>query len=172
MLQEVYLHLDSGQRDYEAYPTRAYFKIRLDTPIRDIHSVEVLAMVIPNLDNVLDEPYLILDIYELNGTFAGHPSQQPSTAVLNLQNAVTGPTYSHVALCRKVAERSPIFYRPPKKRLDSVTFALRKPDGTLVNLGSDVGSLIRQNQLLVSLKFMCDQKNPTDLVLDYRRPDA
>lgn len=174
MLTEHYEHIDSGNRNLTntnrpVYPSRANFKIELDSTVRDIHSVELLGLVLPNLDNILDEPYLILQIDELNGIYAGNP-RIPCTAVVHLQNPIAGQNYTHVAACKKVAERSPIFYRPPKAKIDALTIKILKSDGTLVNLGTDVSTPLRQNQVSLHLKFTIDSKDPTSVTKEYRLP--
>lgn len=174
MLKEVYVHIDGGLRDLTAYPDRGNFKMSTqmnsysisEFPLRNVQSVELLGLTVPNLDNILDEPYLILDIDELNKIYAGNP-QFLCTAVLHLQNPIIGPTHSHIAMCRKVAERSPLIYRPPKSKITSLTIRVCKSDGSSVNFGQDTKlSFDRQNQISLHLKFLCEFKDPSDLLAD------
>lgn len=66
-----YIYIDSGGRDIELYPNRATFKYELSSTIKNVTSVEILGCIMPNVNNVTELPYVVVDIKELNRSVAG-----------------------------------------------------------------------------------------------------
>jgi len=70
------LFVSSAQRDTVAYPSSSDFVIHLQNELKLVTSVELLKSIVPNQNNVSDEPYLILDVKELNDdTFENNGSE-------------------------------------------------------------------------------------------------
>lgn len=167
---EHYFHIDSGQRDTEAFPTRSHFKIKLESPLFDVVSFEVLGLIVPNVGDLIDLPYLIIDIYELNNTFAGARVPISCCAIVNPQHPVTGPGgTSYVHTCRKIAERSPMVYRPPRARIYNLTISIRRPDGSLYDFGTDAADTCDiTKQFMLSFKVAVKNKDASGLLTDFR----
>jgi len=151
-----YVTINSSDRDRKKWPSTSDFCIKLidDEPgqpngvvgkrYRNIQSVKLLSAVIPNTNNVIDEPYLLLQIDEIEGMYdsASRPAQnafsklyfKPSPGkFLRLDKGVGDP------LTR-------IYWPTPKATIDRFTMSLRTYDGKVFDFGQDNGDDI--NQLL------------------------
>ena len=65
-LFENYISISSSNRDIMNYPLHYDYSISFDQPYKNIKSVELISAILPNTPGVLDEPFLAIDIEELN----------------------------------------------------------------------------------------------------------
>lgn len=148
-----YINIDSADRDFSKYPNAGSFRFHLPFALKFVNTCEVLGLSIPfwsGMDQTISQyGYLIIDIPEINGCLAGVPPKN-ATAVLTMQPPLTN---DRIILCKKIAERSVLTFNPPKTRLDHLTIQIRKPDGTLCDLG---GSTDITRQVNLTLKFSVD----------------
>lgn len=144
-----YVTINSADRDRKKWPSTSDFCIKLidDEPgqpngvvgkrYRNIQSVKLLSAVVPNTNNVMDEPYLLLQINEVEGMYdaASRPSQNAFTKLyfkpglgkfLRLDRGVGDP------LTR-------VYWPTPKATIDRFTVSFRTYDGDVFDFGADDG---------------------------------
>lgn len=170
-MRDYYLHIDSGSRNPIVYPNRSSFRWELTEPLRDVVSIEVLTLAVPNINNLIAEPYVLLDLGQLNTWEAGvnrtstfqvlyaaqrvnwWPSQTPPDPLDS--NAAQGL----IIFDKKSAERSPTIYYPSKPRMSDLNITLRNRLGQQLDLGNDpnLNSVIVQAdcQWSMTLKIQC-----------------
>ena len=61
-----YITVSSRDRNISNYPSPSHYCVFLPSELRNIHSIEVINGIIPDQNNVKQEPYLLLKIDELN----------------------------------------------------------------------------------------------------------
>ena len=149
-LYETYLYVDSGTRNVAAWPQVSNFRYHFTTQIRSVVAVEVLGAVIPVSGTVASQPYIVLDVAELNHLEVG-PQRFSAFAVLQLPGPISaGSTW--VNLDKKASERSPAHFKTPCT-LSSLTFRFCDRNGTTMDLGvDDASSVLTSPQSLVALK--------------------
>lgn len=144
-----YVTINSSDRNREKWPSTSNFSIKLidDEPgqpngvvgkrYRNIQSVKLLSAVVPNTNNVLDEPYLLLQIDEIKGMYdaASRPARNSFTKLhfmpspgnfLRLDKGVGDP------LTR-------VYWPTPKATIDRFTMSVRTYDGEVFDFGTDDG---------------------------------
>ncbi len=162
---DEYVYIDSATRDIAAYPTKGYFRFRLQTPLSNVLAVEPLAMTLPVVASLYTTSYVMLDILELNHLLAG-ANQTPAFAVFQFSSPLPA-TYdqnSYVSMDKKAAERSPVRYDTPKAKLDTLTIAIKDRKGGLIDFGVDDPSAgASDQQILVMLKVTCETRSAAAL---------
>ncbi len=142
----LYLHVDSTYRNRDKYPDPSHYVMPLvasndgtDTSgerYKDIYQISLLSVTIPNIPQVFVQPYLLLQIDEIQGHY--------DSANVYCKKAFTrmcfeeSGTSSFVKLDKDVNEPAVVvFYPAPLASLDRLTISIRNPDGTLFNFGTD-----------------------------------
>ena len=144
-----YVTINSADRDRKKWPSTSNFCIKFvdDEPgqpngvvgkrYRNVQSVKLLSGVVPNTNNVLDEPYLLLQINEIEGMYdaASRPSQNAFTKLyfkpspgkfLRLDKGVGDPL-------------TKVYWPTPKATIDRFTVSIRTYDGDVFDFGTDDG---------------------------------
>lgn len=145
-----YVSINSADRNRVKWPSTSDFCIKLidDEPgqpngvvgkrYRNVQSVKLLSAVVPNTNNVLDEPYLLLQIKEIEGMYdaATRPSQNAFTKLyfnqspgkfLRLDKGVGDPI-------------TKVYWPTPKATIDRFTVSIRTYDGDVFDFGTDDGA--------------------------------
>ena len=139
--RDAYITVNSLDRNRTEWPSSSYFRTSLVNSLyrghKNIHSIKLLSAVIPKTNNVLDEPYLLLQLDEIDGSYDAvtKPSQLAFTKIyfqpalgkfLRLDKGVGDPL-TH------------IFWPTPKASLDDLTISIRKYNGEVFDFGEDNG---------------------------------
>lgn len=146
-----YLTISSADRNRQKYPSTSQFTIKLidDEPgqpngvpgqsYRNVQSVKLLSSIIPNKNNVLSHPYLLLEIKELEGMY--------DACTLPSQNAFSKLYYQNMAgqkqflrLDRGVGDPlTRVFWPTPKAVINTISVSFKTYDGNLFDFGPDNG---------------------------------
>jgi hypothetical protein len=144
-----YLTLDSRDRDRTTWRNTNQYKIPLVAPdnkpsvmspnvrYKNIYSVSLLSAVIPNLGGVLSEPYLLLQIDEIDDVYdAANPACARAFTKLYFKEVCPGSSY--LRLDKGVGDPlTKIYWPAPRASLESITISFRHYDGTLFDFGPD-----------------------------------
>lgn len=157
-----YITLNSSDRNRKIWPTTSEFQLRTGQTYNNIQSIKLISCVVPNRNNVLDQPYLLVDIREIEGTYdaASAPSQRAFSKIY-FQEA-PGPE-KFLRLDKGVGDPLTRVYWPtPKASLDRFTISFRTYDGQLFSFGDDTGPeidpLIQTNITLEIRDYIPDVK--------------
>lgn len=167
-LRDFMIHIDSATRNVDLYPQRSSFRIDLDEPLKNVVCMELLTCYVPNIAGLISEPYILLDLGELN-TFRGGINQTPCFTVLYTAPRVhptvplvppdpdTNVIDGIIPYDKKLAERIPATYFPTKSQVNTLVVTLRDRNGQPLNLGSDtdVSGSTSKCQWSFGLKVTC-----------------
>ena len=134
--QESYLTVSSKDRDMNTYPSSSQFVIHLDKEYRNIKSIELIQAIIPDKNSVTSEPFLLLNILELENVMDSNNKQiSESFAILQ----VCPPTIpnSFLQIDKRIFENVILNYRTPKASLSKMSFSITDCDGKLFNFGGN-----------------------------------
>ena len=126
-----YIFISSIDRDRSLYPSPSNFKIDLPERLCDVECIEIVAGTLPNLDGINVDPYIYLDIPELNHIRTS--SNDKYFGILTLHNANTANFYT---LDKSSTNVMPHCFTPVKQKVNSLHIRLLHPDKTVVNYGT------------------------------------
>lgn len=144
-----YVLLNSKDRDTDAYPQPESYTIDLPTTFKNIESVRLVSGTIPDVNNVRDEPFLLLDIKEFNDTYSKFHTTSGNISVFDIirfsdHNTSTKFNYIQPGLNN--------FYKPVLAKLRRLSIKIRDQSGALFSFGDDTSfSLTRQNSFVLEL---------------------
>lgn len=166
---EYYVSVDSRDRNRTQWPSSSQFEVRFEPhgsytgatihrAFKNVESIEVVEVIYPNTNNVLDQMYLLLAIPELDGNI------ECSDGSLNRPLAKLVPSYTlgNYVVCKYPEDdsRPRKDFQSPGGRIDKMTFELRTYDNTVFSFGTDTVAPTAPNPLLqvsVTLKITVAQ---------------
>jgi hypothetical protein len=149
--KDYYLVVSSKDRDIVKYPSSSQFSLRLPKEYKNIHSVELIQAIIPDKNNVMNEPYLVLTIEELVDTMESSDANiSDSFAILMLNPPVSSGTF--ISIDNRIHENTVLNYTTPKASLSKMTIKLTDFDGSIFSFGGN-GSLTKDTQILFVFKI-------------------
>lgn len=136
--RDEYIVISSVDRDRTNYPNPNHYTVTLPSELRNIKSIEIINGVIPDKNSVLQEPYLLLKIDELENTMIS-PNKpiSDSFAILHLQAAFKSGYFLNVD--KKTFEHVVLNYITPKAGLSKLTITITDSLGVPFDFGSDDG---------------------------------
>lgn len=144
-----YISIDSRDRNRDSWPQTNHYRVPLVTSstnpnvkstgdrLKNIYSIDLLSCVVPNSPGLFDQPYLLLQIDEIDGLYdaANTPSTRALTK-LYFREASPGGTF--LRLDKGVGDPTRRIYWPaPRASLEQLTISFRNYDGTLFDFGPD-----------------------------------
>jgi hypothetical protein len=126
-----YCHVASKDRDRSLYPSPANFKIELPECFCDVYRISIAGGTLPNLDNIDADPFVYLDVPELNHIQT--TSMDKYFGVLSLHS---GNTSSFFNLDKSSTNLMPLIFNPIRRELHQLHIKLFHPNGTAVNFGT------------------------------------
>lgn len=145
-----YLSVDSRERDRTVWPNANQFRIPLtgaaELPpttraagvrYKNVYSISLLSAVVPNVNNVLDQPYLLLQVDEIDGMYeSASPACARAFAKLYFKEVCVNGAYLRrdIGISDAISR---VYWPAPRASLDSITVSLRNYDGTLFDVGTD-----------------------------------
>lgn len=131
-----YLTISSKDRDVNIYPNVSRYSISLQTELKNLVSIELIQAIIPDKNDVLDEPYLLLKIEELEDVMISNDRNvSDSFAILQLATPTT--TGGFIMIDKRIHENTIKYFRTPKASLNKLTVTITDAYGTPFNFGSD-----------------------------------
>jgi hypothetical protein len=159
-----HLCVDSKDRDTVSYPRVNEYKINLQTPYKNVKSIEMISAIIPNqaqTGSITDEPYLIIIIDELNNIQCTDNSTTGAFTILPLK-APTKSSGGFIIPELGCMFKSPKIYRQPIY-LKSLTIRICDKEGVPFNFGETPGSIVKAFQNSFVFKFIIEEKDRTEL---------
>lgn len=142
-----FLSIDSSDRDRSKYPNPFKYTIYMvgssdqqnvtGHRYKNIHSIELISAILPNVEEITDELYIILQIDELRdvGFNSSNQNLQQAYAKLVMHKHLNDNFLLLDADNSRPLKR--IYYPSLKGSLDKLTITLKKPNGDIINLGPD-----------------------------------
>lgn len=131
-----YLTICSKDRDLTSYPKSSNFVIDLNKEYRNVTAIELITAIIPDKNNVQSEPFLLLNIKELD-VLNDSNNKQISDSFAMLQ--LTAPTVSgtFIQIDKRTFENTILNYHTPKSKLSRMSINITDLDGSIFNFGGD-----------------------------------
>lgn len=175
-----YVNIDSRDRDRVIYPSTNKFKVMFEPSDnyngastgykhKNVHSIKLKNITVPNLNNVLDQAYLLLDISEFHnyhtveGTNRSLQKAFTKIHLLETTNAFAKNSLEFSAPSELIFEQSPL------ASLNSLTITILKPDGTPFVFGTDTSPPTAVNEAIqTSMSFEITTLLPDSLIIPRR----
>jgi len=131
-----YLVISSKDRDTNIYPSVSRYSVNLDTTLKNITKAELIQSIIPDKNDVTDEPYLLLQIDELEDVMISNDRNvSDSFAILQLCRPVTAGGF--IMMDKKIHENTIKYFTTPKASLSKITVTITDAYGTPFDFGND-----------------------------------
>ena len=131
-----YITISSKDRDVDIYPSVSRYSVAFNTELKNIISIELVQAMIPDKNDVLEEPYLLLKIEELEDVMISNDRNiSDSFAILQLAPPTT--TGGFIMIDKRIHENTVKYFRIPKASLNKMTVTISDAYGTPFDFGSD-----------------------------------
>lgn len=149
----TYLVIHSKDRDVSLYPNRGSFRINLreqcNLLLKDIVSISLYSAVLPTATDLLNEPYLLLQVDELSGAAfsASNDDSSNAFALIQMDRPIKEPGFINAKMdsCRHVWLQGNAL---GVGQIGSLTIKVLKQDGQPFNFGTDaVGNIDLTKQM-------------------------
>ena len=159
---EHYLCINSTDRVMAVNPQPQYYRVKLDTPLRKIKSVELIAATVPDKNNVRNEPYLVIKIDELpNIDFSGNNASGDGFAVIQLKSPTKADGFINAE--SSLMSRSIKTFKTPLASLAQLTVTLADYTGTPFNFGDDATGPTKSLQNMLLFRIITLDRNTAPL---------
>ena len=128
--QEVvkYITVSSLERDTTTFPNPGKFTIELAQELKNITSIELIQAIIPNVNSVTNEPYLLLKVDEIEDVMLSNNRHiSDAFALLQLAQPVGGFIHTD----KRTYENTTKTFLTPKANLSKLTIELTDLFGTV-----------------------------------------
>jgi hypothetical protein len=150
----------SGDRDIVAYPSPSSFSINLVNTcggsFKNVKSVRLISAVLPDMNNVLREPALVLNIRELanQGMYGSNSTLQDGSSVMLLDKVISAGYFINIKtdMCKEMYNN----YNQPLAELSKLTVNIKDINGNNFNFGTDSGSVTKAQQVLLMFEVITE----------------
>jgi hypothetical protein len=153
-----YLNVNSSDRDTINYPLQYDFALSLPKKYTNVKKVELISVIFPNTTNIIQEPYLVLDINEINTMeFTLQQNTHKGFSVCPLKNPNQGSGNGGFILTELgCSYHISTDYKVPKE-LSRLTVKVRDYTGALYTFGNSIGSgsTAKNQQISFILRITC-----------------
>jgi hypothetical protein len=158
---DQYLIINSKERDVNSYPSASQFVLNLPQEYRNVSRIELIQCIIPDKNNVASEPYLLLNINELENTMeSNNKAISDAFSILPLDQATVPGKF--IKLVTQIHEKIILNYKTPKASLSKVTLSVTDSDGQIFDFGG-AGSIEKEFQCLFVFKITTLDKSQKSL---------
>lgn len=157
-----YVSVSSKNRTLSANPYVNNYVVHFPTEFKNIYSIELIQAIIPAKNSVEAEPYLLLDIDEIEDVMISsdlHMSK--SFAVLQLSPPVTLGGF--IQIDKRIHENTILHFTTPKASLSKMTISIKDCDGNLFDFGVNSNTLNKSMQNTFVFKIVVGQKKRAQL---------
>lgn len=157
-----FLHVSSIDRDVTFYPKSSHYRFQFEDTFKNVKSIKLIGATIPNQNDILDNPSVIVQIDEINHLNFSSNNINKGFAVLPLKGpsrAVDGFIVPEMA-CNL---NSFVELRTPIAKLNSFTITITGIDGEIIDFGEPSGSLLKKFQNTFLFRIVTMEKNRSQL---------
>lgn len=132
--KKVYLMINSKDRDLASFPEPQSYVINLPTVFKNVESVRLVSGTIPDLNNVKDEPFLVLDVPELNNAYTKFHTSSNNYDLFDIIRFSDNVTISRFFYIQPGVNN---LYKPILAKLSRLSINIRDQFGNLFTFGDD-----------------------------------
>ena len=160
---EHYLTVSSRDRDLLTYPNVNKYVINFPKEFKNISTIELIQAIIPDANNVTQEPYILLKIDEIEDVMVS-TDRHISDAFAILQLSVPTTTGGFIQIDKRIHENVVKYYKAPKASLSKMSISLIDYIGTPFDFGIDATNLpTKALQNTFVFKIVCLEKQRAQL---------
>jgi len=165
-----YLFINSKDRNLASFPQPQEYQIHFNPAsgadnasgetgevYRNVESIELIGGTIPDQQSVTDEPFLLLHIDELAGTFEGTNVENKKVFAI-IQMAAPVVSGKFINIPDDMTKNTMRYFDPPIAQLSKMTIKLTDQSGALFNFGDDTGGSPPNTGFQNSLVFKITEK--------------
>lgn len=150
-----YISFSSKDRNVTTHPRVNSYTTVLPNELKNIISIELVQAIIPNQNDVTNEPYLLLKIEELEDVMMSNDRNiSDAFAILQLADPVGG----FVQIDKRIHENTVKEFRTPKANLSRLSVTITDYAGTPFDFGDTPGSTAKAYQNTFVFKVVCLEK--------------
>ena len=161
---EYFLKVSSSDRDATVHPSGSSFSIDLPKEYKNVYSIELIQAIIPDQNNVTQEPYLVLHIDETESTMAAIDKNTADAFAILMLSAPPLVPGSFISIDARIHENTILYYTTPKARLSRMTVTITDADGDVFEFGGD-GTTAKAYQSTFFFKIVQLERNTSKLNL-------
>lgn len=153
-----FLHVSSIDRDVTAYPGVNHYRFVFEDTFKNVKAIRMIGATIPNQNNVLDNPEVIIEIEEINHINFSSKNINKAFAILPLKGpsrALDGFITPEMA-CNLNSE---LFFRTPVAKLNSLTITIKDITGNRIDFAEPVGTTDKKFQNTFLFKITTIEKD-------------
>ena len=155
--KESYLIITSKSRDTTLYPSSSNFSVELNDEYRNIKSIELIQAIIPDKGAVTQEPYLLLQINEIDNVMDSPDDIIRKSFAFLCTNTATEPDH-FISIDRSVHENTPKIYSNLRASLSKMTIRIVDSNGNVFSFGSPVDPKDKLYQTTFIFKIVTVEK--------------
>lgn len=134
-----YLVVSSNDRNVTDYPNVNNYVINLQDEIKNITSIQLIQAIIPDKNDVTQEPFLLLKIAEMEEVMiSNNRNISDAFAILQMSSPVT--TGFFIEIDTKIHENCVKYYKTPKSSLSRLSITITDMNGIPFDFGTDTPS--------------------------------
>lgn len=163
--QEVvkYITISSLERDTTVFPNPGKFTITLAQELKNITSIELIQVILPNVNSVTNEPYLLLKIDELEDVMISNDRNiSDAFALIQLAQPVGGFIHTD----KRTYENTTKIFLTPKASLSKMTIQFANLFGNVFDFKGETA--VGDKSIQVTLVFKVVTLEKQREVLNFR----
>lgn len=131
--REHYLVVTSLNRNTTTHPNQNHYQIILDKEYKNLYQIELIQSILPDRNNITEEPYVLLKVDEISETMDSVDTAiSNSFAILCLPS----PTGNYLVIDKRIHENVVKTFIQPKAKLDKLTMSICNHLGQPFNFGT------------------------------------
>jgi hypothetical protein len=138
--ESIYVLCNSRDRDVTKFPFHDYFQVQFSSPIKNIIEIKCENIILPNLNYFEFEPYLFLQVTEIDQLFQGS-SNMYSKMFAQILPCHENPIQKFITCFPAKTKKK--FYNNPLASLSRLSFRLCTSNGNPLPLSTDVFQIIQ-----------------------------
>ena len=135
-----YLSVSSKDRDTIQFPNVNKYVLNFQKEYKNIHSIELIQAIIPSKNDVTLEPYLLLQIDEINDVIDSNDTNI-SNAFTFLQIAQPVTANGFIQMDSRIQEYTVKYFDTPKASLSKMTITIKDYSGNPFDFGTPISPL-------------------------------
>jgi hypothetical protein len=125
-----YITVSSLERNTTVFPNPGKFNVTLQNELKNVVSFELIQAILPNVNNILNEPYLLLKIDEMDDVMESNDRNiADSFAIVQLAPAIIGPANSFINTDKRTYENTTKEFITPKASLAKLSITMTDISG-------------------------------------------
>jgi hypothetical protein len=157
-----YLAVSSKNRNVNFNSLVNNYTVYFPCEFKNIYSIELIQAIIPDKNNVINEPYLLLDIEEIQDVMVSSDSNISKSFAILLLDTPNIPG-GFIQIDNRIHENTVLNFTTPKASLSKMSISIKNSDGNLFDFGLNSDTLNKNMQNTFIFKIITGEKKRDQL---------